>query len=446
MKRVILFISVVAAFAACQKENAGQQIDNLGLAPAELYAVIEDEEPATKIHLGEYEGKYRVLWDGYNDATAVFAGIDKSSIYRVKGATANTPSATLYLQDGKEATSATTIGAIAAYYPYPSSGTVGGMQVTENGDGSYTFPGSFSDYQTYLEGSFPDRGFPLVAVSGGVDDYSLNFKNAAGILGLNVKGGSRIKSITLKSNESDKVICGNADITVSNTDVAGNVPSYEFTGGRQTLTLNCASAVQTSVDETTPFYLGVAPQTFPEGFTVTLNDEDGFSRTVVSAKKQIIERSKVLDMPALTFPFYENVEWSKFNLGTGNTTYDAASQTFTFTGSSNRWFDFPGLKGDITAHPVLRMWVTSSNVVLSINVRHDVDGDGTVTQTTAATLYGQTDKIISGRTLVELDLSAQSAITEDMLKNVTSIRISMKQAAASASEPYHISLDRIVLE
>lgn len=444
MKRVILFISVVAAFAACQKENAGQQIDNLGLAPAELYAVIEDEEPATKIHLGEYEGKYRVLWDGYNDATAVFAGIDKSSIYRVKGATANTPSATLYLH--REATSGTTIGAIAAYYPYPSSSNVGDMQVTENGDGSYTFPGSFSDYQTYLEGSFPDRGFPLVAVSGGVDDYSLNFKNAAGILGLNVKGGSRIKSITLKSNEPDKVICGNADITVSNTDIAGNVPSYEFTGGKQTLTLNCDSAVQTSVDETTPFYLGVAPQTFPEGFTVTLNDVDGFSRTVVSAKKQIIERSKVLDMPALTFPFYENVEWSKFNLGTGNTTYDAASQTFTFTGSSNRWFDLPGLKGDITAHPVLRMWVTSSNVVLSINVRHDVDGDGTATQTTAATLYGQTDKIISGRTLVELDLSAQSAITEDMLKNVTSIRISMKQAAASASEPYHISLDRIVLE
>lgn len=446
MKKLLFIVSALAAVAACQKEEAGQQVENTATVPQELYATIEDEAPDTKIHLGEYEGKYRVLWDGYNDATAVFAGIDKSSIYRVKGATANTPAATLYLQDGKAATSETSISAIAAYYPYPSSGAVGGMQVTENENGSYTFPGSFSDYQTYLQGSFPDRGFPMVAVSGGTDDHSLNFKNAAGILGVNVKGGSRIKSITLKSNESGKVICGNADITVSNTDVAGNVPSYEFTGGKQTLTLNCDSAVQTSVDEATPFYMGVAPQTFPEGFTVTLNDVDGFSRAVVSTKEQTIERSKVLDMPALTFPFYENVEWSKFNLGYGNTVYDAGSQTFTFSGSSNRWFDLPGLKGDISSHPVLMMWVSSSNVLISINVRHDVDGDGTSTQTTAATLYGQTNKIISTRTLVQLDLSAQSAITEDMLKNVTSIRISMNKAADGASEPYHISLDRIVLE
>lgn len=338
MKRLIYIASAFAVCAACQKDDVQQPAHNPGVAPSELYAVIEDGEPSTKIHLGEYEGRYRVLWDGYNDATAVFAGIDKSSVYRVKGATANTPAATLYLQDGKAAASETSISAIAAYYPYPSSGAVGGMQVTENEDGSYTFPGSFSDSQTYLEGSFPNRGFPLVAVSEGTDDHSLNFKNAAGALCVNVKGGAKVKSITLKSNESGKVICGNADITAANTDIAGNVPSYEFTGGKQTLTLNCTPAVQTSADEATPFYMGVAPQTFPEGFTVTLNDVD-FTWTVRTDKTQTINRSKVLNMPAVTFPLKE-FDLSKPSSTGSGAVYDSDTQVLQFTGTSNRYVEF----------------------------------------------------------------------------------------------------------
>ena len=338
MKKLLFIVSALAVISACQKEETVQQVENPASVLQELYATIDDEAPDTKIHLGEYEGKYRVLWDGYNDATAVFAGVDKSSIYRVKGATANTPAATLYLQDGKAATSETSIGAIAAYYPYPSSGAVGGMQVTENEDGSYTFPGSFSDSQTYLEGSFPDRGFPLVAVSGGIDDHSLNFKNAAGALCVNVKGGAKIKSITLKSNETDKVICGNANITVANTDVAGNVPSYEFTGGKQTLTLNCAPVVQTSTDEATPFYMGVAPQTFPDGFTVTLNDVD-FTWTVSTDKTQTISRSKILNMPAVTFPLKE-FDLSKPSSTGSGAAYDSDTQVLQFTGTTNRYVEF----------------------------------------------------------------------------------------------------------
>lgn len=340
MKKVIFISLTLAAVAACQKEDVNTPSVNESAAPAELYACIEDTDPDTKIHLGEYDGKYRVLWDGYNDATAVFAGIDKSSIYRVKGATANTPNATLYLQDGKAATSETAISAIAAYYPYPSSGAVGGMQVTENQDGSYTFPGSFSDYQTYLEGSFPDRGFPLVAVSAGVDDHSLNFKNAAGGLCINVQGGASIKSVTLKSNEENKVISGNADITVANTDNQENVPSYVFTGDKKAVNLTCTNAVVTSVDEATPFYIGVAPQEFPEGFTVTLKDVDGFTWDVSTTNPQEIVRSKILNMPSVTFPHKEfDLAKTPSNVGSG-AAYDPAAQILQFTGSSSRYVDF----------------------------------------------------------------------------------------------------------
>lgn len=454
MKRLIFILFAVAAVMACQKEDASSTSVTETAAPVELYASIEaDAAPDTKIHLGEYDGKYRVLWDGYNDATAVFPGSDLSYIYRVKGATANTPSATLYVEKDSDKPSAAgdQIGAIVAYYPYPNGAAAGALEVTDNGDGSYTVPGAFSTHQNYLAGSFPTRGFPLIAVSSGVEDNSLNFKNAAGILGVNVKGGSKIKSITLKSNEDNKIICGDAKITVSNTDLEGNIPSYVFTGGSETLTLSCGSPVQTSVDEATPFYMGVAPQEFPQGFTVTLNDVDGFSRDVKSVKSQVIARSKVLNMPPLTFPYYENVEWEEFNLGKGNTVYDAATKTFTFNGSSNRWFDLPGLKGDLSGHTGLHMWVTASTVTLRVCVRYYDSEQGKTVQIDGNPMSGQTGSVIESRKEIKLDLMeylSGKGLTEAILKDVSAVRVSVTGGAGTVTESdgWKLTLDRIVLE
>lgn len=455
MKRTFIYLALAASvFCACQKENVGPADATAAEAP-EFYAVMEGGKEDTKIHLGEYEGKYRVLWDGYNDLVAMCAGIDASSKYRVKGATANTPAAQLYAEkDTDVATEGNSIPDNVAYYPYPNSAKVGDVKVTRNEDGSYTVPGAFSDAQTYLAGSIPSRAFPIVAVSNGLDDNSLNFKNVAGGICFNVKGGAHVKQISFKSNEADKVIAGSADITVSNTDVEGSAPSYEFTGESKSITLNPAAAVVTDIDEATPFYMGVAPQTFPQGFSLTINDADGFSRTITTEKPREVRRSEILDMPAITFPFYEADMDAAFTYGsdpdnpdaTNRTEFDSETKTFSFYGSSNRWFDLPGLKGDISSNPVLRMWVNSSNVVMRINVRHKIGDATSTTQTTAATLYGQTNKLITGRTKIEIDLSAQNDITEDMLENVVSVRVSMASAATGAEEPYHIELDRIVLE
>ena len=340
MKRTFIYLALAASvFCACQKEN----IEPAGSPAAEVpefYALMEGGEEDTKIHLGEYEGKYRVLWDGYDDLVAMCAGIDASSKYRVKRATANTPAAELYAEkDTDVATEGNAIPDNVAYYPYPNSAKVGDVKVTRNEDGSYTVPGAFSDAQTYLAGSIPSRAFPIVAVSDGVDDNSLNFKNVAGGICFNVKGGAKIKKITFKSNEADKVIAGAADIKVSNTDIETSVPTYEFTGSSKSITLNSTAAVVTGLNEATPFYIGVAPQEFPEGFSVTVEDSDGFGRTYSTSKAREVERSTILNMPPVQFPVKEFDLTSSYSFGNG-ATYDSETQYFEITGTSNRYMDF----------------------------------------------------------------------------------------------------------
>lgn len=339
MKKIIYLSIAFFVLSACQKEEAGTTTYAPSDVPAVFVAAMEDA-PATKIHTGEYDGKYRVLWDGYTDVVAMCAGLDASSKYRVKGATANTPVANLYAEkDSDVATEGNAIPDNVAYYPYPNTSKVGDVTVVSNGDGSYKVPGAFSDAQTYLAGSIPSRGFPIVAVSDGLDDHTLNFKNVAGGICFNVKGGARVKSISFKSNEADKVIAGSADIIVSNTDLEASVPTYEFTGSSKTITLNCGAAVVTDSDETTPFYMGVAPQTFPQGFSVTLTDDDGFSTTFTTEKEQKIERSHILNMPAVRFPAKEFDLTKAYGCGNG-ATYDPTTQYFEITGESSRYIDF----------------------------------------------------------------------------------------------------------
>lgn len=473
MKRNLYLSIAFLVLSACQKEDAGSGSDALAGVPAEFTATVE-ELPSTRIHMGEYDGKYRVLWDGYTDVVAMCAGLDASSKYRVKGATANTPVAELYAEKGTDvATEGKQIPDNVAYYPYPNTANLGDVTVVRNDDGSYTVPGAFSDAQTYLEGSVPSRGFPIVAVSDGLDDHSLNFKNVAGGICFNVKGGAHVKSISFKSNEADKVIAGDAKITVSNTDREGSVPAYEFTGTSKTIALNPASAVVTDVDAATPFYMGVAPQTFQQGFSVTLNDADGFSRTFKTTKPQEITRSHILNMPVVTFPFYGADLSSNINVEK-NTTYmydsESGSVTFTFTNTWSRCFDLPGLIKDdvsgiidLTDHASLHMWITNSTVKLKVYL-YFLNEEGVEKQLTGNTMSGSTGTVISSRKKVtfnftqdnfkynhpinsETGKSTISGVDFDFayaLKNVSKIRVSVDSYLSG--DPGTLTLDRIVLE
>lgn len=122
----------------------------------------------------------------------------------------------------------------------------------------------------------------------------------------------------------------------------------------------------------------------------------------------------------------------------GNAEYDDETCTAVFTGSSDRWIDLPGVNGDLNGHTDLTLNVLKSEVILSVFVRYK-DEDGKTQQVKAATLYRQTGKPINKKTALKIDLTNDGKITEEMLSNVTSIRVSMAKPSVDKEEPWSVT-------
>lgn len=129
----------------------------------------------------------------------------------------------------------------------------------------------------------------------------------------------------------------------------------------------------------------------------------------------------------------------------GNCAYDDETCTATFKGSYDRWFDLPELSGDLTDHTKLSVTVLKSNIILTFNVRYR-DADGKIQQIKAQTFYGQMGKEINAKKTLKVDLSNKGKITDEILKNVTSIRVSMAKEAFGAEEPWFCQFGDIVVE
>lgn len=122
----------------------------------------------------------------------------------------------------------------------------------------------------------------------------------------------------------------------------------------------------------------------------------------------------------------------------GNASWDEETFTASFVGSSDRWIDLPGIKGDINGHTDLTLNITKSEVILSVFVRYK-DDEGKTQQVKAVTFYRQTGKPISKPTALKVDLTDGGNITEEMLSNVTSIRVAMAKPSVDKDEPWTVT-------
>ena len=128
-----------------------------------------------------------------------------------------------------------------------------------------------------------------------------------------------------------------------------------------------------------------------------------------------------------------------------NCDYDDETCTATFKGQYNRWIDLPGLSGDLTGHTKLEAVILKSNVILTFNIRYK-DADGKTQQVKAQTFYGQMGKEITSKKTLKVDLTNKGKIGGDVLKNVTSVRVSMAKAVAGAEEPWQVQFGDIVVK
>jgi hypothetical protein len=124
--------------------------------------------------------------------------------------------------------------------------------------------------------------------------------------------------------------------------------------------------------------------------------------------------------------------------------YDDETCTATFTGQWDRWVDLPGVKGDISATPNISVEVLKSNIILKFCVRY-TNNEGKTEQVDVATVYGQMGKAITSKKVVKLNLleASKGKLTEDMLKNVVSLRLAVGKTIGD--EPWEIQFGEVKL-
>lgn len=166
---------------------------------------------------------------------------------------------------------------VYAIYPYGSGNSV------QDGTISLTLPAE----QTYAENSFGQGANTMVAK---LDGDKLCFKNVGAYLELKLYGTNiKVKSITLRGNKGEQ-LSGDARVSFD----ANGVPTYEWAEGGEantSITLTCPEEGVTVGDteqDATSFWFVVPPQTFEDGFTIT----------VVDSEDKIYQKSKSADAMA----------------------------------------------------------------------------------------------------------------------------------------------------
>ena len=129
----------------------------------------------------------------------------------------------------------------------------------------------------------------------------------------------------------------------------------------------------------------------------------------------------------------------------GNCDFDDETLTATFKEKWDRWFDLPEVSGDITGHTQLNMTVKKSTCMLKVVLRYK-DADGKQQQVDAATLYYNMGKTIESDKKMKIDLTNKGKIGEDVLKNITSIRISMAKEVDGNEAPWMVQFGEVTIQ
>ena len=297
---------------ACQ--NKGIEVLTQPRSKAFTAIVEESFTDGTKTSL---DGEGNVLWEK-GDQMSLFAGSTVNEQYQVSDESDGHTSASMYKVAGDGFVAGTDIDNNVGFYPYASTAEIAKSE-SNYIISDLTLPAT----QSYAEGSFGNGAFPMVAVTGSVEDMTLKFKNVLGGLKLQLKGTATITSISVNGN-NDEILCGAAEVITT----YGGVPAISLSdASAKTVTLDCGLGVALNNETATPFIIALPPMTMEGGFTVVVTDSEGKQMEIKTIRPQTIPRSNLLKMPAvnyegsspLTVPEMVDlglsVKWASFNIG-----------------------------------------------------------------------------------------------------------------------------------
>ncbi len=141
--------------------------------------------------------------------------------------------------------------------------------------------------QTYAKDSYGPGDNIMIAKG---TDENLSFRSLFGWLNLQLTGEGAVSKIVFEGNASEP-LTGLSLVDPASLD-------YILDDGAGTkVTLNCPDGVELS-DTPTNFIIGLMPQLFESGFTITVSFKDGSTLTKTTEKSINIQRNHILPMSA----------------------------------------------------------------------------------------------------------------------------------------------------
>ena len=288
--RYILMLMLLAATSCRQIEPLIEQ--ELTNGP-EFTAQIEEFDVQSKTSLANGNS---VVWSA-GDQIAIFQGKSVADRYQVKEEFVGTKNGIFTIVAKGDGSPASTFQTNIALYPY-EEGLECTTVIEDSEVTSYKITGvTIPSVQTYATGTFPDESFMMAAITDGLEDHTLNFKNLCGALMLQLKGTMKVKSVMVQGHDSER-LSGEATVTLSSDRSS---PIIEMSSGAAvTATLDCGEGVQLSESNTNEFIVTLPPTQFVKGFTVSIIGADGTVARIVTSKQNSVGRSYMHSMPELT--------------------------------------------------------------------------------------------------------------------------------------------------
>ena len=314
-KSVLLILALAFVMYGCKKMDPMTDLDSVIVSSEGYIAEAEDFGSQTRTSLSTSR---KVIWSE-EDQIAIFQGSSLADRFQISEESAGNSNGVFSflgnpgVENGDySAGTETTLETNVALYPYQDGIECSAITDEEDVVTSYTITGvTIPANQIYAEDSFAEESFIMAAVTEGVADHNLKFKNVCGAIKLQLKGDRTIKSISV-AGKGDEVIAGEGVVTVYTDGATPSVVMDE--SGEKVITLDCSEVggVALSQEEATVFVIAVPPTPFESGFTVTITDDEDNAETFSASAGTSVERSVITVMPEIDLDEEEVVTTSAY--------------------------------------------------------------------------------------------------------------------------------------
>ena len=285
MKKLTILAALCAlVLGSCTENNLDGVTPETAITLPDLTAGFAEDDTKTYVENGKY-----LRWHEADLITAFF-GNTLNRQFKFKGQT-GANSGTFSLVPSGELGTGNSLNAIYAIYPYDESATI-----TDEGAMTINLPA----VQNYAENSFGKGANTMMAVTAGVEDTFLGFKNACGYLKLKLYGEDvTLASVEVKGNNGEK-IAGSTTATME----FGGVPTLAMNNdATTTVTLDCGEGVVlgATAETATELWIVLPETTFEGGITIVATDVFGGTFEKYTSNTVTITRNEIQPMAAIEF-------------------------------------------------------------------------------------------------------------------------------------------------